>query len=288
MNSLEGKIEVKIYDKNNNLKRVVQGKNSVTNAGIKRLCEILTQGIRNGLTETERLTNVPLNTLPNGQNSIGVNVVEWKDKEKSTFDFSENIMGLNESAVMFQENNSGDYSIVTKGDLATSTNFYYPNKDGKNDKNTSGWVCDLGLKHIYKKEFMFSQNPVYLCDDYGVGYTNVKYNSLKIIDKKGYTLESGVDYEVLSWGDYNSSPELYFLKDKYLNVSLFLTYSYFNVPNIPIIGFSFDCVNEANAQEAAKNLIAGWSWSLNQGKSKLPHLFGNSKTFYRVISIVLG
>ena len=65
------------------------------------------------------------------------------------------------------------------------------------------------------------------------------------------------------------------MKDKYLNVSLFLTYSYFNVPNIPIIGFSFDCVNEANAQEAAKNLIAGWSWSLNQGKSKLPHLFPN-------------
>ena len=37
-NSLIGKIEIQIYDKNDNLKKIVKGKNTVTHKGIKRIC----------------------------------------------------------------------------------------------------------------------------------------------------------------------------------------------------------------------------------------------------------
>lgn len=282
-NSLIGKIEVQFYDKSNNLTRVVKGKNTVTTAGIKRLCEILTQGFKKGICETEDLGGTPINTLSNKQNSVGLNVIEWKDKENSTFDYSQNIKGFEQTKNLFKDNNQGgDYAYISKDNLVSDTlkDFYFPNEDGKNDKNTSGWVCDLGLKHIYKKEFMFTKNPTYLCEDFGVPYTNVKYKSLKMIDDKGYTLKEGVDYEILNWGDYKTPPEIYFLKNEnneitYLNVPLYLTYSYFNVPEVPIIGFSFDCICDAEGAVAAKNFISGWSWSLNQGKSKLPHLFPN-------------
>ena len=62
-NSLIGKIEVQFYDKDNNLKKIVKGKNTVTHKGIKRICEILTQGLKNGVSVTESIDGIPLNTL---------------------------------------------------------------------------------------------------------------------------------------------------------------------------------------------------------------------------------
>ena len=152
-NSLIGKIEVQFYDKENNLKKIVKGKNTVTNNGIERICEILTQGLRNGVSVTESIDGIPLNTLTNGQNSIGLNIIEWKDKEYTTFDYNENILGLNQSSVMFGKNHNGNYSYMTKNSEVSDnlTEFYFP----KGEK-TSGWICDLGLKHKVNELYLFS------------------------------------------------------------------------------------------------------------------------------------
>ena len=277
-NSLIGKIEVQFYDKDNNLKRVVNGKNTVTTQGVKRLCEVLTQGFKNGNIVTENLSGIKLNTFPNGQNSVGLNIVEWQDKEFSTFEYSENIQGLNQANNLFADGENGDYAYFEKDNSLNDkmSDFYFPAKENElNNKDNSGWVADLGLKHIFRKEFCFTTKEVVLCDDFGVPYTNVKYNSLKITDKDGNVLEEEKDYDVLDWGDYDTPPKILFLDEKLLNSPLFLSYSYFNVPNVPIVGFCFDCVCTGDEVEASKNFISGWSWSLNQGKSKLPHLFPN-------------
>ena len=282
-NSLIGKIEVQFYDKENNLKRVVNGKNTITHKGIKRLCEILTQGFKKTFVETESLHEVPLDTLSNQQKSMGLNIVEWKNKENTTFSYSENIKGFEQTSNLFKDNNqSADYAYTSKNSFVSDNlkSFYFPSESSEITKDNSGWVCDLGLKNIYRKEFVFTQNPTYLCEDFGVPYTNIKYKSLKMIDESGYELQEGVDYDVLDWGDCETPPQIYFYKDdddnyKFLNVPLYLTYSYFNVPKVPIVGFTFDCFCSDDGTIAAKNFISGWSWSLNQGKSKLPHLFPN-------------
>lgn len=270
-NSLIGKIEIQIYDKNDNLKKIVKGKNTVTHKGIKRICEILTQGARSGVSDTESITGIPLNTLKNGQNSIGLNVIEWKEKEYTTFEFSENIDGLQQSSSMFFENyNNSNYSVMSKSKNISDNfdNFYFPNKDKKNDRNTAGWVCDLGLKHAYNHLHLFSSNPSF------VERTNVKYNTLTIKTKDGKELIEDRDYSVLDWGDYENYPKLK-ISEEFFNTELYLNYSYFNVPQVPIVGFCFDSICDNNNSTVAQNFIGGWSWSLDQGKSKLPPFFPN-------------
>lgn len=271
INSLVGKIEVQIFDKENNLKKIVSGKNTLTTKGIKRICEILTQGARNGISITESIDgNTKLNTLPNGQNSIGINMIEWKDKEYTTFEFSENILGLNQYHNLFNESTNGDYAFMTKNDEVVDKfdDFYFPNKDNKNDRNTSGWISDLGIKHHYNKEYIFSSNPCYVTE------TNVKYNSLTIKSADGKKLIEDVDYSVSSWGDYENYLKIN-VAEKFLNTQLYLTYSYYNVPKCPIVGFSFDSICDNTGTNLAQNFISGWSWSLNQGKSRLSHFFPN-------------
>ena len=276
-NSLIGKIEVQFFDKDNNLKKIVKGKNTVTHKGIKRICEILTQGLKNGVSVTESIDGIPLNTLTNGQNSIGLNIIEWKDKEYTTFDYNENILGLNQSSVMFGKNYDGNYSYMTKNSEVPDDlkDFYFP----KGEK-TSGWICDLGLKHKVNELYLFSSNPCY------INTVNVKYDSLIIKTVNGKKLVENEDYKVLSYGDYENFPKIQ-LNQEYLNVELYFSYSYFNVPNIPIVGFCFDSVCDNTGINSARNFISGWSWSLNQGKSRLPHFFpnlsgcpsGNANTF---------
>lgn len=276
-NSLIGKIEVQFFDKDNNLKKIVKGKNTVTHKGIKRICEILTQGLKNGVSVTESIDGIPLNTLTNGQNSIGFNIIEWKDKEYTTFDYNENILGLNQSSVMFGKNYNGNYSYMTKNSEVSDNlkDFYFP----KGEK-TSGWICDLGLKHKVNELYLFSSNPCY------IKTVNVKYDSLIIKTVNGKKLVENEDYKVLSYGDYENFPKIQ-LNQEYLNVELYFSYSYFNVPNVPIVGFCFDSVCDNTGINAARNFISGWSWSLNQGKSRLPHFFpnlsgcpsGNANTF---------
>ena len=269
INSLEGKIEVKIYDNENNLKRVVKGKNTVTTKGLKRICEILTQGIKNGVSVTQSIDGTPLNTLRNGENSFGINMIEWKEKEFTTFEFSENIFGLNQSDSMFGKNEN--YSFMTKNDKVKDDfdQFHFP--VGKNQK---GWVADFGIKHIINKEYIFSSNPSF------IPQTNIKYNSLTLKLADGTILsqekidDKEPDYTITSYGDYEDYLELY-ISEKYFNVPIYVSYSYFNVPKTPIVGFSFDSVCTETGTSNTKNFIAGWSWSLDQGKSHLPCFFPN-------------
>ena len=267
INSLEGKIEVQIFDKDNQLKKTVKGKNTLTVKGIKRVCEILSQGIRSGITVTESIDGTPINTLTNGENAFGINIIEWKDKEYTTFNFSENILGLNKADVMFNDNNkTGNYSYITKNSKVTDNynDFYFP----ASENGVAGWICDFGIKHIVDKEYMFYEKNSF------IEQTNTKYNSLNIKLKDGTKLIEGQDYEVLSWGDYENFVKLS-VDEELLNIPVYVSYSYFNVPKTPVVGFCFDSICTDKGFNVAKNFIAGWSWSLNQGKSRLPHFFPN-------------
>ena len=267
INSLEGKIEVQIFDKDDQLKKIVKGKNTLTVEGLKRICEILSQGVRNGISTTESIDGVPMNTLRNGENAFGINVIEWKEKEYTTFDFSENILGLNQSDVMFKNNNySGNYSYITKNSNVNDKfdEFYFP----ASESGETGWICDLGIKHSIDNEYMFSENISF------IQRVNVKYGSLIIKLADGKKLIEGQDYEVLSWGDYDNYVKLS-VNENLLNLPVYISYSYFNVPKTPIVGFCFDSVCTDKGIDNTKNFISGWSWSLDQGKSRLPHFFPN-------------
>ena len=280
--SIIGKINVQIYDKENNLKKTVSGKNTITYNGIKRICDILTQGRRNGISITESIDGLPLNTLPNGQNSIGLNMVEWKDKKYTTLEFSENKSGINQVSSLFSTNHdNSNYAFMKKSnDVKDNLNFFYfPNTINNDDienlseeeiRNKSGLVFDLGLKHIYRQEHYCNELNFY------IDCCNVKYNSLIIEDFYGNKLNEGIDYKVLSWGNYENKPEIVITNtNAYKNQTLYLSYSYFNVPQVPIVGFSFDCMCTEEGIKNAQNFISGWSWSLDQGKTRLPNFFPN-------------
>lgn len=271
LNSLEGKIEVQIYDNENNLKKIVKGKNTVTTSGLKRICEILTQGIRNGISITESIDGTPLNTLSNGENSIGINMIEWKEKEYTTFEFSENILGLNQFSSMFDNGNiTGNYAFITKNDKVNDEfdKFFFPQGEDTNNQQSAGWISDLGLKHTINKEYVFSSSPSF------INQVNMKYGSLILKLSDGTILIEDVDYKVASWGDYENYLEIN-IDEKYFNIPISVSYSYFNVPKIPVVGFSFDSICTDTGSYNYKNFISGWSWSLNQGKSRLPHFFPN-------------
>lgn len=276
---LNGEIIVKIFDKEDNLKKVIHGNNTITTSGLKRISEMLTYGLKNNLSISETIGNYEYKTLHSidflGSNddSLCVNIIEWKEKNKTTFDFSPlRDQGLINRNAMFK-NIDGFYTTIEKDEnlLDNFDYFYFPKQNGilEEDRQTSGWISDLGLNHVISQEHIFIQN-IGIINGY-----NVKFNSISIKDENETILQEGVDYEILSLGDNENHPTIS-LVDYWLNKKLYISYSWFDVPNTPIIGFCFDHFTDAiQGISSSQNFISGWSWSLDQGKSRMNPFFPN-------------
>jgi hypothetical protein len=261
--SIEGFFEARTYNSKNELVNIHKGKNTLTKAGFKRVCEILVQGFSDKYS-SKSLIKTNDGGLFGDSEGVNLKIVDWKDRKESTF----NNYLLSDG--MF---NDGEYSDLppVSSDVMSKLNEKFYQDDPV--------YCDFGQKNVYDEEYIFSSTINYL------GRPNVKFGSIMIKKQlengEELVLIDGEDYVVTNYGDYIRCPEIKLLKEEHINVSLYITYTIFSVPSKPIVGFCFDYYNSKkvstfnDAFTSSQNYIAGWAWSLNQGEGYLPCFFPN-------------
>ena len=276
---LQGRIAVKIYDEEGNLKRKVYADNLVTTNGINRLTDMLIDGYNQNYPQAsiDPFNNLlPSATLKdqldfNGGldgEIFGLNFIQWPGRYKSTFNalgFTNNSYFTNRE--MMFDNNPQTYS-KWYGDFQENTQYTPSNG------SVYGCIADLGLTNNNYDDGLYENFSAAVIDTYyPVANKNLHYGSMVVKNAaKDTTYTSGVHY---TWdtgdGDTYGTIKINSGYPALVGVPLKLQYTWHDVPQVPICGFAIKC--GGNTDWPYRTFFSAFRWSLNQGQTLTDSFF---------------
>ena len=279
---LTGTLTANVYDESGKLVGRHVANNVVTTNGINRLIDVIIDGCNqtNPLgtgdytSNNWQLSTLSNNTDFNSQNGeiFGVNVLNWTGKSKSTFLASSNlsyITGYVDNTDVMFGNNPYLYANWHDGEWNT---YWCPNGQ------TGGWIADLGLTTVTNETFTAPDIANY----YALQNKNLKVSTLTLKNSAlTTTYTSGTDY-LWTTGDGDNYGTIKLLNASLIGATLKATYQWFDVPQVPIVGFVMDAgANLGATGWSSRSFFHSFRWSLDQGNSRtntfLPNWSGSPR-----------
>lgn len=273
---LTGTITARVYDEEGNLKRTHVARNVVTTLGINRLIDMLIDGynqtypkyygdwVSNGWQRSTLHCEWDFDGGKDGE-VFGVNIIDWPARSKSTFVRSTsagNLGGVYNPDYMFN-NNKYQYANFYNN-WSNGGGYWAP--QGEN----YGWICDFGITDISGESFTSPDTSNY----YNLLNKNIKYGSLILQNSaRTVTYTPTTDY-LFTLGDGDTYGTIKLVNPALTNTTLKVSYAWFDVPQVPIVGFAIDCSAPGGAWNKLAHFHA-FRWSLNQGQSRTYPFFPN-------------
>ena len=278
--AFDGVITVRIYDEENRLKRVHRAVNTVTTQGLNRLLDMIIDGFNQTYPKSfgdwnddtwqkSAFHNKHDNYFkPDGipGEIFGVDVVNWPGRNKSTFTrHGDYINYVHDPDNMFN-NNPNNYANFYHN---AQWNEYWTPSVGNTMQG--GWIMDMGITDVSDEEFTAGDNTSY----HNLNNKNLYYENIVVKDSTGATTYTeGVDYE---WdcGDGDTYGSVKLINSNLIGEVLKVSYSWYDVPQVPIVGFAVDAGSNTSGWGYRCHFNA-FNWSLDQGETRTYPFFPNN------------
>jgi hypothetical protein len=272
-NMLTGKFVVTTYDRLGHVKNVRTARNVVTTAGLNRLVDMLVDGydVLSPAADGDRTDASWQKSLLHRKEDFdggvpgrrfGLDVADWPGRSKSTWEastssYSRGYFTGRDNMFNNDQYSATDYTpnYVTGGYWAGDTT----------DSMQYGHVMDMGLTGVSNELFSAANTSAY----FNLANKNAKYGSMVLknsSESTTYTLDTHYLWDTGDGQTYSSIKLIPGAGDALVGQTLKATYAWYDVPQVPIVGFCIDA--GGSGDHDYRTFFNAFSWSMDQGKSR--------------------